>query len=188
MSSNSFAPASAPTSSPDTSECKADSDSEDEYTLSAYGDVSLTDAYVIPGTPSTKKPRLKPKIKKPPLPGRRNSDDEDEEDDSEPFSPSLFFNYLRTTSTRAAELTSGDDFKSFFDTLKNGRDFTRKQKIGASSKDNSARYLGSEEQVLKSSGSKHAGKQSSGNSDSLCPSTSRLRHRRLPLPPWDEPA
>lgn len=43
---------------------------EDDFSVSAYGDVSLTDAYVVPGTPSTKKPRLKLKHRKPPLPSK----------------------------------------------------------------------------------------------------------------------
>lgn len=53
-------------------------ETEDDYSVSAYGDVSLTDAYVIPGTPSTKKPRLKLKHKKPRLPSKHVQDNNEE--------------------------------------------------------------------------------------------------------------
>ncbi|KAI0077202.1 hypothetical protein K474DRAFT_1661982 [Panus rudis PR-1116 ss-1] len=46
------------------SDVESDED-DDENALCAYGDVSLADAYEIPGTPSTRKPRLKPRREKP---------------------------------------------------------------------------------------------------------------------------
>lgn len=68
----------------DSGNSKAGADVEEDYSVSAFGDVSLTDAYVIPGTPSTKKPRLKLKHRKPPLPAKSKPDDKDTEQDDDP--------------------------------------------------------------------------------------------------------
>ena len=116
-------------------------ETEDDYSVSAYGDVSLTDAYVIPGTPSTKKPRLKLKHKKPRLPSKHVQDNNEEtltgsdttsvclsttNNLSIPnfysiisqYSRSTFLSYLSATSSKASGISPDEDFMAFFDTLK----------------------------------------------------------------------
>lgn len=56
-------------------------DSDDEYTLTAFGDISLTADYEAP-TPSAAKPSLRPKLRRPSVPSRRRrlpKDDAEEE-------------------------------------------------------------------------------------------------------------
>ena len=167
--------------------------------MSAYGDVSLTDAYVIPGTPSTKKPRLKLKHKKPRLPSKHVQDNNEEtltgsdttsvclsttNNLSIPnfysiilqYSRSTFLSYLSATSSKASGISPDEDFMAFFDTLKAGRASTRKMKGILSDPPNPNKPSSSA--PLTKTSSRQGGK-SHRSSD--------VKRRRLPIPLWDQP-
>ena len=173
-------------------------ETEDDYSVSAYGDVSLTDAYVIPGTPSTKKPRLKLKHKKPRLPSKHVQDNNEETlagNDTTSvcrhttnnlnipnfysiilqYSRSTFLSYLSATSSKASGISPDEDFMAFFDTLKAGRASTRKMKGILSDPPNPNKP--SSPSPLTKTSSRQGGKshRSSGVK------------RRLPIPLWDQP-
>ncbi|KAI0919261.1 hypothetical protein AcW1_003813 [Taiwanofungus camphoratus] len=104
-----------------------DKENADGYTLSAYGDISLTEEYRVPSC-STTRPSLRPKVRRPPLPrrGRGSSSGVKREEFEGAYSRTLFASHLRNTSD--TQTPAPEDFQTLFRALQAYRDASRRDR------------------------------------------------------------
>ncbi|OBZ69842.1 hypothetical protein A0H81_10081 [Grifola frondosa] len=117
------------------SESDKDHESDDEHTLTAYGDVSLTEEYIAPPSPSS--PRsFRPKVSRPRMPHKRSvslAQLPEPDYESSDF-PEDFLSHLRTVPEQ--RLSSAEDFRTLFKALKSSREniVTEQRRLGGGSK------------------------------------------------------
>ncbi|PCH35730.1 hypothetical protein WOLCODRAFT_140048 [Wolfiporia cocos MD-104 SS10] len=106
--------------------------SDEENTLSAFGDISLTADYESP-VPSVAKPTLRPKKPRPGAPSKRHSYNlsvkEDKEDQGRLFSRSTLLTHLRTTSD--IPMSPQEDMQLLIDALQKRRSALSAQRPAA---------------------------------------------------------
>ncbi|THH19226.1 hypothetical protein EUX98_g8818 [Antrodiella citrinella] len=146
--------------------CDDDSEGGEEYTLTAFGDVSPEDPYVPLGS---KRYNLRPRVRRPPLPGKRYSPT----DQYESTYARALADHLRNSQRDDDFTSSAQDFRDFMESVR----ASRRKAIKRADSVSSSRANSSSPRSSK-------GSSDFDSYDSPIPAT-RIR-RRLPIPSWDE--
>jgi len=148
--------------------CDDDSEGGEEYTLTAFGEVSPEDPYVPLGS---KRYNLRPRVRRPPLPGKRYSPTSRYEST---YARALA-EHLRNSGRDEDSASSSEDFRAFMESVRASRRKAMKRMDSKSSRGTSSSSRASSSSPWSSPLS---------TNDPPIPTT-RVR-RRLPIPNWDQ--
>ncbi|TCD64485.1 hypothetical protein EIP91_004046 [Steccherinum ochraceum] len=162
--------------------CDDESESGEEYTLTAYGDVSPEDPYVPLGS---KRYNLRPRVSRPPLPGKKGSITKEYESSY----ARAVAEHLRKSQHSGSEPGSPtQDFRDFMESVRSARRKAARRMDSLSSRGDSSlsssRASSSSPRTPGTPSPKNSPRYDASEYESPCARTTRVR-RRLPLPTWD---